>query len=410
VSGGGAGRVTRDARGRRVREEDRYGGPVARLAWSDDGRLAEAAVRLPDGRWLRIEPRAAADPRWGASDRLVLDDGRALTYCAAVDWAAIDGIPALAEPARLPPGAGTAVLNLIASLAADHGRRALTYRGPYPTESLFLALLESFAWRPGEAGPDPDDPLARFLAGGLTWTPAPHARAWTPEGVFVQSRGRVEKVVWRGRAYYRADWQGVRRAGAHRVHDAGGGYRCSLWALERELQTHLTLAADGTVLAATEPALDSGPARPLPPPVAAGLVAIVAAGSAPPLAASLRAVAAELAFEWAPLAGDLGAIDAGRAKLSPRLQGALAERLAGALMRAEQVRLGFAALAEAAGALGDSLRLLAQARLAAAPPAAQAAALETTRSPADAAAAAREIGLAVERLLEDAVSWRERPA
>jgi len=56
-----------------------------------------------------------------------------------------------------------------------------------------------------------------------------------------------------------------------------------------------------------------------------------------------------------------------------------------------------ATLAELAQALGDPLRARAQARLAAATPAAQAAALEAERPPAD----ARAIGLGVEALLED---------
>jgi hypothetical protein len=60
------------------------------------------------------------------------------------------------------------------------------------------------------------------------------------------------------------------------------------------------------------------------------------------------------------------------------------------------------ALAEVAQALGDPLRARAQAHLAAADPAAQREALAAERAPAEAAAAAQEIGRAVEALLEDA--------
>jgi hypothetical protein len=70
--------------------------------------------------------------------------------------------------------------------------------------------------------------------------------------------------------------------------------------------------------------------------------------------------------------------------------------------RVERVRLGFATLAELAAALGDALRARAQVRLAAEPPAAQARALGTTPSAEEAAANAREIGRAVEALLEAA--------
>lgn len=404
--------MTRDERGRRVRERDPRGADVATLAWAPDGSLASATVRLPDGSWLSVAPRAAHDERWGVSD-LLRHGEVAVTHCAAIDWARVDAIPPLAEPARLPPGAGTAVLNLIASLAADQQRGPLAYRGPYPTEQLFLALLESFHWEraddvePGAPRPAaPDDPLTDFVAGALRWRPAPHTRAFAPGGVYVQTRARVDKVVWRGRAYYRADWQGVERHAPHRLHDAGGRVRGSLWALGEPLEEHLVLAPDGTVLAAGLPPPADEPGGGLPREVAAGLGAVVAAGSAPPLAACLRAIAGGLAPEWAPLAGDLATLDGDRARLSLRLRRALAARLRRAGSRGEQVRLGFLALTELAQALGDSLRARAQARLAAAPPSVQAEALAAGRSPAEAAAGARAIGTAVEALLADAAQLR----
>src|SRR2546428_13295907 len=109
--------------------------------------MAGAAGRRPAGSGPGVGPRAAHDPAWGASD-VVHRDGAPLTAFAAVDWAAIDAIPPLAEPARLPPGGGTAILNLLAGLAADQRRGPLPYRGPYPTEQLFLALLQSFRFEP----------------------------------------------------------------------------------------------------------------------------------------------------------------------------------------------------------------------------------------------------------------------
>jgi hypothetical protein len=403
VSGG---EVLRDARGRRVGERDRYGGPVATLAWADDGRLAEAAVRVPDGSWLTIQPRAAHDPRWGVSD--LLRHGEApLTHCAAIAWERVDAIPPLAEPVRLPPGGGTAVLNLVAALAADQRSAALAYRGPYPTEQLFLALLESFHWMRVDDSSDRVDPgslpdaLASFVAGALRWYPAPHARAFAPGGVYVQSRERIEKLAWRGRAYYRADWRGVQRHTTHRVHDVGDHVHGSLWALDTALEEHLVLAPDGRVLAAALPAPDAAPRRTLASAVAAGVVAVVVAASAPPLAASIRAVAAGLTLEWAPLSGEIAVLAGDRAEISTRLRRALVARLVTAAGRVEQVRLGFAALAELGLALGDALRASAQAALAAATPAAQAAAFDAAPTAAGAAAGAREIGLAVEALLED---------
>ena len=143
--------------------------------------------------------------------------------------------------------------------------------------------------------------------------------------------------------------------------------------------------------------------RPIAPAIVAGLAAIVIAASAAPLAASIRAEATARTFEWAPLAGELAALAPGRAHVSIHLMRVLAARLGQTDHRADQVRLGFAALAEAAYALGDGLRHAAQARLAAAPSAVQLQAFnEGAPSREDAATAARVIGEAVERLLEDA--------
>jgi len=113
-----------------------------------------------------------------------------------LDWARIDRIPPLAEPTRLPPGGGTAVLNLIAELARAQGVARLAYRGPYPPSSSSWRFLESFRYAPADA----TDPLAAFMAGELAWTPAPHERLFVADGLYVQRRARVEKVVFRGAA------------------------------------------------------------------------------------------------------------------------------------------------------------------------------------------------------------------
>src|SRR5207245_2649797 len=156
-------------------------------------------VRIPDGSWLGVEPQATREAPWGWSDRLWHADepssgawhGTPLAVFEALDWTRIDRIPALGEPARLPPGGGTAILNLIATLAAEQGAERLVYRGPYPTEQLFLALLESFRYEPASA-----DPLATFMRGGLEWRPAPSERVFVADDLYVQLRERIEKVVW----------------------------------------------------------------------------------------------------------------------------------------------------------------------------------------------------------------------
>src|SRR5262245_49100717 len=354
-----------DAR-RRVLEFDPGGALLTVLRWS--GRTLEGAwSKIPDGTWLVIEPRATSSTPWGVADRLRAASrpgvlGEPLTVFEALDYAAVDRVPTLADPARVPVGGGVVVLNLLASLAVDQRCQRLAYHGPYPSEQLFLALLESFRYEPETA-----DPLAAFVAGHLAWRPDPHERVFTSDGVYVQLRGRVEKVVWRGRTYHRPDWQGVARHSPRRVRDVGGAVRCSLWALGGPLEDHVELSPDGAVVrAAVSPPPPAAP-RALPAGVSIGVGAVVAATSAPPLAASVREEAATLRLVWAPLSGDLVEIEADEARLSWRL----AERLVGEVTAAgaqpERAALGLAALVEVAGLVGDALRARGQARVAALP-------------------------------------------
>ena len=68
----------------------------------------------------------------------------------------------------------------------------LRYDAPYPTEALFLALLESFRFEPAQT----PDPSGAFAAGALTWTPAPYDATIEAGGVWVQRRERmVHEVV-----------------------------------------------------------------------------------------------------------------------------------------------------------------------------------------------------------------------
>jgi hypothetical protein len=387
-----------DATRRRVLELDRRGTPLAALHWSR-GALATAWVRIPDGSWLVVEPRAAEQRPWGPVDRIARaaragDRGTPVTVFEALDWARIGRIPTLAEPAKLPPGGGVAILNLIAALALDQGRSILTYCGPYPSEQLFLALLESFRYAPADA-----DPLAAFRASRLSWTPAPHERAFEADGAYVQLRGRVEKVVWRGRAYYRPDWQGVVRHAPRRVRETDDGLRCSLWALGGPLEDHLRLTPEGVVSAIVERAAPPLDVRPLGPPLAAGIGAVVAAHSAAPLAPLVREQAGSLAVEWGPVDGDLVDVGATRARVSTLLRARLAAALGAADTPAARAGLALAALTEIALAMGDTLRAGAQRRLATLAEPEQRARLAARL--ADEGGQARAITEAVETLLAD---------
>ncbi len=383
---------------------DRHGHPVSELAWTRDGALASARVRLPDGEWLAIEPRATTAAPWGLADRVWRAErfpevggpsGEPLTVFEALDWARIDRIPPLAEPTRLPPGGGTAVLNLIAELAREQGAARLAYRGPYPTEQLFLALLESFRYEPADAA----DPLAAFMSGGLAWTPAPHERLFAADGLYVQRRGRVEKVVFQGATYYRPDWQSITRQAPRRVRDVPEGVLCSLWALGHPLEDHLLLSSEGDLRCVLEPVPHACPTSPIQPEIVAGVAAIVAAGSAPPLVPVIEDVAGAVAFEWGAVARDLVLIEAERIRVSGRFRRVLAELITATRGRRPRATLALAALVELGALVGDTVRARAQARLAALPPAAQAAALDAPPAADD--RHARAIGDAIEALLRD---------
>src|SRR5262245_18412944 len=219
-----------DATGRlehRLVEVDPGGTVTTAFGRDTRGDLREAWVRLADGAMVGLLPGGAHHPLWGHSDRLVgltaAGEPTPLTLAGAVRWSAVDTIPPVAEPTRLPSGAGAALMNLLAVLARDQERRVLRHRGPYPTEQLFWSLTESFRCAPGP------ESLARFLAeaeatfarGALVevpvdWAPAPHERRFHPGGLLVQLRDGVERINWQGRSYYRAESQGLRRR-EHRV-------------------------------------------------------------------------------------------------------------------------------------------------------------------------------------------------
>ena len=381
---------------RRVVHRDRRGRPSATLVWRADAALESASVRIPDGSWVSIEPRAGDDAPWGPYDRLWRGadaDAReeSLTVFSAVEWARIATIPLLAEPARLPAGAGTAVLNLLATLAREQDIPRLAYHGPYPTEALFLALLECF--RPEPAG---GDLLARFMANDLAWVPAPFTASFE-DTAYVQWRdARVEKVVWQSRTYFRADWGTVRRHAPLRVHDEDDGVRCSLWAFGSPLAHHLVLDPDGTPHVVARGEASAGHARRLTPSVRDGLIALVVALSAPPLAAPLRDVAADLAFTVGPVSFELAEVTGSEVRIAKRAAAAFARHLAEPAAPDMRAQRALSALTELAVTMADPLRQRAQARLAAAPVTAQTAAFaERTEDPT----AARTITAAVAAVL-----------
>src|SRR5207245_2602822 len=168
---------------------------------------------VSEARRLRSRTSWRSPKSWPSSDTV----RRCATGTLRAGAACWRSTATAAAPARLPAGAGAAVVNAIASLARDQGRDSLRYGGPYPTEQLFTTLLDSFHYDTTR-----DDPLAAFSRGELAWRPAPHERVFTPEGACVYLRERVEKVAWRSRVYQRPNAQGIGRHAAYRVRDTGG--------------------------------------------------------------------------------------------------------------------------------------------------------------------------------------------
>lgn len=377
--------------GLRALEVDPRGVVTAALARGPRGDLREAWLGLMDGSAIGLVPGGARHPLWGPSDRIVharaADASTTVTLAAALDWQAVDLIPAVAEPGRLPAGAGGALLNLLAALAADQGRRALRYRGPYPTEQLFWSLTESFEVTGGA------DALGRFLTGAegtfargaaeeipVDWRPAPHERRLVADGLAVQLRDGVERIAWQGRTYHRTDMPGLPRR-EHRVvrpvdgSDGTRRYVASIEALGIVVEDHLTLDARAEVLERHALGLDPPGVAPLVEAWRGALGALLPLEATPLLAGAIEAVWPGIAVEWGPIPGDLVDARGTTLRLSPKL--ARAYRSArGAAEAAPRRTLAQRLVREVLGLVGPAVRGAAAAWLEAMPPARQEAELE----------------------------------
>jgi hypothetical protein len=350
-------------RRRRLIQFDRRGNLIATFRWRADGRLERAKCLTADGAWVGVEPATASHPAWGSSDRVWLLEAaepwaarEALTVFQSLDYERPDFIPPLAEPRRLPAGAGTAILNLLAGLMKDAGVTRVGYRGPYPTEQLFMSLLESFRYEPPVA-----DPLERFMDGArLDWLPAPHESHHLAPRLCVHLRQAIDKVTVNGRAFYRTDWQEVVRRESRVVRQDGQRFVCSLWAFGQSLEDRLVLDLAGEVLETPSSKVDPRPSAPLAPVWGAALADLIARESASALAPSIREAVDSLALEWGAVPGDLLRLERDTVRISRKLRDTALAWLGEPLPGAERAQRAIQFALEVARLLGPVVRLRAQ--------------------------------------------------
>ncbi|MGE0826696.1 MAG: hypothetical protein AB7G75_21960 [Candidatus Binatia bacterium] len=302
---------------------DRRGHLLLLIARDASGHVTRFKARGLDGRFLGVERGAASHIGWGLSDSIVLLDGeqgftvaRPITLFRSVTYEDLEYLPPLDDPVRLPTGAGSTVLNVLAQLACDQGKAQLRYRGPYPTERLFATLNESFRYR-GELGVARE----RFTEGAeeialqmamkeapIDWEPRPHERFFPEAQTCVQLRDGVEKVYDHNRVYYRPDVAASAHAiRTERTEDEQQRYIAGLILLGQPIENHLVLNATGEILA--RPAISAyhvlrGPAQ-LSDDWKAVLVRLIAAESAALLRPALWPVMDELTLTWEPLRHEL---------------------------------------------------------------------------------------------------------
>jgi hypothetical protein len=323
--GTGGATIYQPADGLLTRVTDRSGVVHAELAWRLDAGGDAIDARAGYERLERLERLVVAGaivdgeviehPLLGAAHRV------GETAMSALDWARPDEIPAIAEPASLAPGAGAAILNVIALLAERAGVTALRYAGPYPTAALWRSLLRSFRATGDEAAFTAEalDRALRVVREpiAIDFVPAPHERIAIAGG-FVELRDGVERVVLDGVSYAPGgsparlvDAGAGELAGTGgKIDDAGsriaGGRHAELWFGDAPYARVATLAADGALVAGpfAIPAYASPVlGRAFPDGLRLAIAELVAEAASLPLADDVQQLCAERPLVWA----DLGA-------------------------------------------------------------------------------------------------------
>lgn len=290
-----------------ARVVDRTGYFWADLEWEGD-RLRSLAVPGAVVRGARIP-----DPLFGEAHPIETATGDRLTTISVIDWARPTEIPAIADPAKLPPGTGGAIMNALALLAEQSEVRALRYAGPYPTSALWKTLARSFQAYGDEAVFTRElvarmatlarDPIA------IDFLPAPHERLKIPGG-HVELRAApggsggeltVERVTLDGITYER----GGSPARVVAIDAGTGGSRCELWFGDARYAVVAKLLPDGSLREQFPlPACEADViGKPFPAPLTAALGELIAELVPAPLAPHVPAWLAARTVVWA----DLGA-------------------------------------------------------------------------------------------------------
>jgi hypothetical protein len=319
------GTIYEEGDGRLVRVIDRTGAVHAELTWraTGDGPDAPGSLAVLDRLAVPgavVHGAVITHPLLGAAHAVA---GTAMT---AVTWARPAELPALAEPGRLPPGAGGAILNTIAVLARRAGVPRLRYAGPYPTAALWRALARSFRCDASDASE------AAFTAGGLEralrvarepiaidFVPAPNERIAIAGG-FVELRDRLERAVIDGITYEPG-------GSPARLVERDGHHHAEIWFGDAPYARVASLAPDGSLIAgphAIPPCASPVLGRAFPPALRDAIAELVAEAVPAPLAGPARALCAAQPLRWA----DLGPRAAGAGDDGFAVHAALWDRIA----------------------------------------------------------------------------------
>lgn len=359
---------------------------LERLWWDEEEGvpLREARLLSPQGGWIQILPGRGNNPLWGTCDLIATSEffegpWARLTEMQGVRYENVSAIPPGAEPAKFSGGAGSVLLNFLASLLEDQETPEVRYRGPYPTHQLFDSLFECFALAEGEEHGRAREEFTRgaleaAFAGRVCEPPVsfrPRPFESLPLGGHASALLREEPIrcFLHGASYVRREaLPPGALCGSLRVWPWGEG--SNRWALGTEflgepLEIHGVMDLDQVraeqVPRAKEPPA-GGPSLAADPLWKSSLALILLSRAAAPLRPALSEVLAPLPALWSALPRRLAAFDGSRIVLRPGLSAAFEKKTQG-LSRADRVRTALRAVSEIAGELAPTLLGAAQKRL-----------------------------------------------